>query len=765
MIIEKLRRSKDYLLVKHSKYFDADWYKKHYNVKGNAVKHYILYGAKSGYNPSANFSRIKYELIYEDVRYTGANPIIHYEKYGCYEDVFEKEVYIGEREHEKLEKIKSNQDKLIAREYSSKLENLIVFLVPENDVVSGGVMSINSIAKVTKSLKDIHDSEVIICTMPNPKTFSKYTKFDSSFNVYRFDQLRSYFSNVKNLMIHIPEIYVYPFLYFITPEQELWLKGIKNVHFNILNQNIEFLPRPRYVDYLKGMSNKVTMTCAHKKYCVPQLRTSFDIDVHFFSTSNFTKYEYVPFEKKEDLLVYSPDIHPMKERILDKIKTDFPSLKMKEIKKMSYAEYLKTIGKAKWMITFGEGLDGYFSESIRSGTMAFSVCNMNFFDDSYDGMVNVFDDYSQMYDNISKLIGKYNNANKFKTVVDKCRQIDAKLYDDNEYIENIRQFYLGNYDYPLREVMKDRKERLKAKPLVSVALASYNGEKYIEKQIKSILQQDYPNLELIVSDDGSTDNTIKILNKYGDKIKVLHNKRHGMLNNFANAMRNCNGEYIALSDQDDIWEPHKITRLVEKIDGFDIIQTGVCVIDENDNYHPKKYMHEAYEIDKTTKYSVHDNIVENTMLGCTTLMNAEFVKKYMVIPKDIIYHDLWFLYNAILNGNGIVYIDEQLVRYRQHGENTAYLTYNSKSWKEKKIMADRYMINSFEGLDNRLKKMFMLDINYNIIRCAMKDYLPNDLEDFLKENYKNMDCRMLIEMSRRLSKDIDKYKILELEKN
>ena len=113
MIIEKLRRSKDYLLVKHSKYFDADWYKKHYNVKGNAVRHYILYGANSGYNPSANFSRIKYELIYEDVRYTGANPIIHYEKYGCYEDVFEKEVYIGEREHEKLEKIKSIQDKLM----------------------------------------------------------------------------------------------------------------------------------------------------------------------------------------------------------------------------------------------------------------------------------------------------------------------------------------------------------------------------------------------------------------------------------------------------------------------------------------------------------------------------------------------------------------------------------------------------------------------------------------------------------------------------
>lgn len=761
MIIDKLRRKgNDYSLIKKSSFFDSEWYKKNYNVKGDAVKHYLLHGAKIGNNPSPVFSRIKYELIYDDVRYVNANPIVHYEKYGCYEDVFTEGVYIGDRERESINKIEKQQDAMIVKEYNQKTENLIVFLVPEEDVVSGGVMSINSIAKVTRNLKDIHSSEVIVCTMPNPKTFNRYSKFDADFNVYRFEQLRHYFKKVKNIMIHIPEIYVYPFLYFVSPDQQLWLKSIPNVHFNILNQNVEFLPRPRHVNYLKELSNKVTMTCAHKKYCVSQLRTSYDIDVHLFSTSNFTKYEFVPYKNKEELLVYSPDNHPMKERILSRIKEDFPDLKMKEIKNMSYSEYLETIAKAKWMITFGEGMDGYFLESIRSGTIAFSVYNLNFFDEMFDDAPNVFEDYSQMYDCISSFMKKNDNNKAYSEIVNKCIKKDSVLYNDEEYIDNIRRFYLEEYTLPIADVLDARKERLAHKPLVSIALATYNGGKYIDEQIKSLLKQDYPNLEVVVSDDGSSDNTLKVLRKYKNKIKIFENEgEHGLLGNFSNAIKHCSGEYIALSDQDDVWMPDKITRLIEKIDGFDIIQSGVCVIDEKGEYHPKKGMHEAYEIDKTIKYNLHDNVVENTMLGCTTLMNAEFVNKYIDIPKDIIYHDLWFLYNAILKGNGIVYIDEQLIKYRQHGENTAFLTFNSDSWKEKKIRADKYMLESYEGLNNKLKKLFALDINYNIVRGALKDYFPNKMEKYLKANYYNMDTRSLKQMCVSLQEDMKKYGI------
>ena len=755
---EIYRKFSDYKIIKRSKYFDSKWYKKNYSVKGDAVKHYAVYGAKAGYNPSPSFSRIKYELIYDDVRYTGANPIVHYERYGCYEDVFTKDVYLCDHEKEDIELTKIRQDKRLSKKYSSDTENLIVYLVPEEDTVSGGVMSINSIAKVTKDLKDIHNSEVMICTVPNPKTFDKFSKFDSDFDVYRFDQLRHYFKNIKNFVLHIPEIYVFPFLYFLTPDQQLWLKGIENVHINILNQNVDFLPRPREVNYLKELSNKVTMTCAHRKYCVPQFRTSYDIDVHLFSTSNFTNYKNVPYSEKENLLVYSPDTHPMKERILNKIKEDFPDLKMKEIKNMSYGEYLDVISRAKWMITFGEGLDGYFSESLRSGAIAFSIYNLNFFEDSYDGVPNIFEDYSEMYEKISKFIKQYDNSKDFRKIVDICNKIDSKIYDDAEYVENIKQFYLGNYTIPVKGVYLDRQKRLEEKPLISVALASFNGGKYIKEQIESILNQDYPNLEVVVSDDGSNDETMEILSKYKDKIKIVKNvHNHGLNGNFANAIQYCKGEYIALSDQDDVWEPNKITRLLEKIDEFDIVQAGVVVIDKDGNYHQSESMHLAYEADKTTKYRIQDNIIENTMLGCTTLMRADFVRKYSKIPKEVVYHDIWFLYNAILNGRGIVYIDEQLVRYRQHGENTAFLTYNSGLWKDKKIQLDKYMIDSFPGLNNKIKRLFELDINYNILRNTFKECFSDGFDDFLKLNFYNADTKSITKMCKCMCDDMEKY--------
>ena len=187
------------------------------------------------------------------------------------------------------------------------------------------------------------------------------------------------------------------------------------------------------------------------------------------------------------------------------------------------------------------------------------------------------------------------------------------------------------------------------------------------------------------------------------------------------------------------------------------MQAGVVVVDKNGNYHQSESMHLAYEADKTTKYRIQDNVIENTMLGCTTLMRADFVRKYSKIPKEVVYHDIWFLYNAILNGRGIVYIDEQLVRYRQHGENTAFLTYNSDLWKDKKIRLDKYMIDAFPGLNNKVKRLFELDINYNILRNSFKECFSDDFDDFLKSNFYNVDTKSIAKMCKCMRDDMEKY--------
>ena len=744
----------DYTLVKKSKFFDEMWYKKTYRVRGDGALHYCREGYKLGYAPSKKFSRIKYELVYNEVHQLNLNPLAHFERFGKYESKFLNEVTFSSDVLSEISDSKEMQNKSIVLEYDSKIKNLIVFLIPEIDFIGGGVMSICSIAKVTKALKNIHKSDVILCTMPNERTFFKYSKFNCDFNIYRFEQLKEYFNSLENVIFHIPEIYVHPFLYFLKPEEELWLKGIKNSKLNILNQNMQLMPRPLYInDYLKGMFNEVTITCAHKKYCVPQLRTSYDVSVHFFSTSNLVNYKYIDYFKKEDLLLYSVDKHPMKELILSRIKDRFPKLKMVEIKNLKYNEYLKKIGCAKWVITFGEGLDGYFVESLRSGTVAFSVYNPVFFDDHYIGLENIYSNYNQMYENIVNDMIAFDNEKKYLEIVKRCNDIDKVIYNDVEYKENIKKYYLQEYTFPFSEVEKRRKELLDRNPLVSIVVATYNGEKYIEEQIDSLLKLTYPNLEIIVSDDRSSDNTFSILKKYGNRINLFRNSgKRGLLNNFINALKKCHGEFVALCDQDDIWAPNKIQLLLEHIDNFDIVHGGVTFIDSEGLYHSDGSMHSAYEIDKTQYFLFDDYIKENQLLGCTSLMRKSFLDNFISIPDSVLYHDWWFVLNAIKKGHGIVFVDKEVVKYRQHGDNTAFKTFNDDLWYEKKLEFNKCISENFE-LNNRERELIKIDSNYMILMKVLSKYLYNGVNEFLSNNYYGLSCDLI----RVLNEEIKKF--------
>jgi len=109
---------------------------------------------------------------------------------------------------------------------------------------------------------------------------------------------------------------------------------------------------------------------------------------------------------------------------------------------------------------------------------------------------------------------------------------------------------------------------MSVEPLVSIALCTYNGDTYISSQLDTIINQTYGNIEIIVVDDGSTDNTLPILKHYEEtgKIKLYRNNTNlGFIKNFEKAISLCTGDYIALSDQDDLWELNKIELLVNTI--------------------------------------------------------------------------------------------------------------------------------------------------------------------------------------------------------
>ena len=123
--------------------------------------------------------------------------------------------------------------------------------------------------------------------------------------------------------------------------------------------------------------------------------------------------------------------------------------------------------------------------------------------------------------------------------------------------------------------------------MISIAMATYNGEKYLKEQIDSILNQSIQEFELVVCDDCSTDNTWSMLEEYAqhdNRITIIENEKNlGVKHNFEKAISLTKGEFIAFSDQDDIWLKEKVEKSVEKLkkEDLDIVFTDLEVVDEN----------------------------------------------------------------------------------------------------------------------------------------------------------------------------------------
>ena len=120
--------------------------------------------------------------------------------------------------------------------------------------------------------------------------------------------------------------------------------------------------------------------------------------------------------------------------------------------------------------------------------------------------------------------------------------------------------------------------------MISVCLATYNGGRYLECQLKSILSQLGADDEIVVSDDGSKDSTLDIINSFNDsRIKVFRNECHGVIHNFGNALCHANGDYIFLSDQDDEWMPDKVKICMEYLKHYHCVTTDCYVSDSEGN--------------------------------------------------------------------------------------------------------------------------------------------------------------------------------------
>lgn len=215
---------------------------------------------------------------------------------------------------------------------------------------------------------------------------------------------------------------------------------------------------------------------------------------------------------------------------------------------------------------------------------------------------------------------------------------------------------------------------------IDILMATYNGEKYIEEQIKSVLAQTYTNFNLYIIDDASSDNTINILKEYEKKdsrIKIFINEQNmGSTNTFKMLLSKVKSQLYMLCDQDDVWNENKIELTYKKMveENADLIFTDLEVVDESLNHiFPSFNKLKKYK-NKIQKFNnINNNFkmiyLYNVITGCTILSKSKYINKILEFKgnKDII-HDHFISLIVGLNGK-IVYLDKATIKYRQHTNN------------------------------------------------------------------------------------------------
>lgn len=225
---------------------------------------------------------------------------------------------------------------------------------------------------------------------------------------------------------------------------------------------------------------------------------------------------------------------------------------------------------------------------------------------------------------------------------------------------------------------------------VDILMASYNSSEYILDQLQSIIEQTYSNYRIIIRDDCSHDNTVRLIEEFSNKrpgkiFLIKGTENLGALGNFSALLNYSEADYTMFSDADDIWLPNKIEECLsvmkknEEMYGKEIpllVHTDLSVVDRN-----LKILNRSFwDYSKLKPHrikSLNRLLAHNVVTGCTMLINRPLLQLARPIPKEAIMHDWWLGLVASAFGH-IDLIEKPTILYRQHGKNDT----GAKNWKK-----------------------------------------------------------------------------------
>ena len=234
---------------------------------------------------------------------------------------------------------------------------------------------------------------------------------------------------------------------------------------------------------------------------------------------------------------------------------------------------------------------------------------------------------------------------------------------------------------------------MRTEPKIAILLSTYNGSKYLIEQLDSILDQSYLNYVIVARDDGSCDDSLKILDEYSkkfiDKFHLLDqdNLNRGASGSFSYLIEyvlenlellGLTSAYMMFCDQDDIWCADKIVTQVAamlKVEKHQtdtkpmpvLIHSNLRVVSEEKSLIAESFVHyQGLEIERNRFTNL---VISNVVTGCTAFINEALARKAVPVSKEAIMHDWWLALVAAAFGK-IIFLAKPLVRYRQHDSNT-----------------------------------------------------------------------------------------------
>jgi len=264
---------------------------------------------------------------------------------------------------------------------------------------------------------------------------------------------------------------------------------------------------------------------------------------------------------------------------------------------------------------------------------------------------------------------------------------------------------------------------------ISIAMTTYNGSRFLEQQLKSLLRQTKKADEIIIVDDGSSDDTVAIIKKYlnvsNTRIKLYINEVNlGVFKNFEKAISLCKGDIIFCCDQDDVWQFDKIEKHINNFDDDTMLVFSNASVTREDI---KQYISPLWENMKFQASFKNIVYLGGSVAGCCMSFRKELLDGAYPFP-DQVYHDDWLITLAALKGK-INFIDEELMYYRQHGSNVVGIVRGNKFSYYKSLFTnpDSYL-DHYKYIYTRHKLVLTALVELNLISTEQKNDLESNLE-------------------------------------